>query len=107
MPAMSRKQLIANLPSRPFACELRIEQSSALEHGARDVEEPINDRAQGAGMAVTFGSEGLVFSLADGVVANRVLRPVIGGVSQSSIAGMPAQHHAALAASSCYGGGST
>src|SRR5215472_3158301 len=59
--------------------ELRIEQSSALEHGAGDVEEPISDGPQSAGVPVTFGSEGLVFNLADGVVPNRGLRPVIGG----------------------------
>ena len=89
-----------DLPSRPFACELRIEQSSTVEHGASDVEEPIDDRAQGSGVAVTFGPEGVVFGSTGGIPPNRVLRPIIGGVSQALITGKSAQHHAAFAASS-------
>jgi hypothetical protein len=43
-------RLELDLASRAFACELRIEQSSTVQHGAGDVEKPINNRAQGAGM---------------------------------------------------------
>src|SRR5262249_49751701 len=64
----------------PFACELRIEQSPTIQHGAGDVEEPVNDRAQGAGMAVTFGPEGVVFGPTRGIALDRVLPPVISGV---------------------------
>ena len=46
--------------------------------------------AQSPRMAVTFGPEGVVFGPIDGVVLNRVLRPVIRGVSQAMIAGIPA-----------------
>src|SRR5262249_25967617 len=58
-------------------------------------------------MTVAFGPEGLVFGPTAGVIPNRVVRPVIGGVSQASIAGIPAHHSAALAAPSCHGSGST
>jgi hypothetical protein len=34
-----------DLPSSPFACKLRIEQSPTIEHGAGDAEEAINNRA--------------------------------------------------------------
>ena len=96
-----------DLPSRPFACELRIEQSSTIEHGAGDFEEPVNDGAQGASMAVTFGPERLVFGPTGAVETNRALRQVIGGVSQALITGKSAQHHAAIAASSRHCTGST
>jgi hypothetical protein len=39
------RDVTLDLSGHPFACKLRIEQSSTIEHGACDVEEPINDRA--------------------------------------------------------------
>ena len=39
------RDVTLDLSDRPFACKIRIEQSSTIEHGACDVEEPINDRA--------------------------------------------------------------
>ena len=58
-------------------------------------------------MAVTSCPEGVVFLPTGVVVLNRVLRPVIRGVSQTVIAGVPAHYHAALAASSCHWSRST
>src|SRR5262249_30169404 len=95
------------LRGRPFAGELRIEQSSTVQHSTRDLKEPINDGAQSPRMAVTFGPEGVVFGPTGGVVLNRVLRPVIGGVSQAMIAGIPAHHYPPLAATWCHRGRST
>src|SRR6516164_5028893 len=63
--------------------------------------------AQSPRMAVTFGPEDVVFGPTGGVVLNRVLRPVIRGVSQAMIAGIPAHHYAAFAATSCHRGRST
>src|SRR5262249_14354363 len=60
--------------------------------------------AQSPRMAVTFGPEGVVFGPTGEVVLNRVLRPVIRGVSQAMIAGIPAHHYTALAATSCHRG---
>ena len=68
-----RTSIELDLRSRPFACELTIERSSTLEHCTRDIEQPINDRAQGAGMAVTFGPEGVVLGPTRGIVLDRVL----------------------------------
>ena len=90
------QRLELELPTCLFVCELRIEQSSTVQHGTGDVEEPVNDRPQGARMAVAFGPEGVVFGPTCRVEPNRILRPVIGGVSQALIAGIPAHHHAAL-----------
>ena len=48
-------------------------------------------------MAVAFSPKGVVFGPTRGVVLNRILPPVIGGVSQALITGIPAYHDAALA----------
>src|SRR5262249_9337955 len=58
-------------------------------------------------MAVAFSPKGVVFGPTRGVVLNRILRPVIGGVSQALITGIPAYHDAALAASPCHRSRST
>src|SRR5215470_9207183 len=51
-------------------------------------------------MAVTSGSEGVVFGPAGCVALNRDTRPVVDGVAQASIARVPPQHHTTLAAPS-------
>src|SRR5262245_35844589 len=51
-------------------------QSSLFQHGAGDVEQPIDDGTQCAGVAVTSGSQSLVFGLADGVVPNCDVAPI-------------------------------
>ena len=55
-------------------------------------------------MAVTSGSEGVVFGPARGVTLNRDARPVVEGVPQTFIARVSARHDATLAASSRHWG---
>src|SRR5262245_66539852 len=76
-----------------------VEQSSLFQQGAGDVEQPINDGTQCAGVAVTSGSQSLVFGLADGVVPNCDVAPVKGSVSQAPVAGVAARNDAALTTS--------
>jgi hypothetical protein len=44
-------------------CDLRIEQSSLFQHGTGDIEQPVDDRTKGAGMAVTSSSESVLVRL--------------------------------------------
>src|SRR5262249_20758776 len=62
---------------------------------------------QSTGMAVPFGSQGLVFCPAGRVMLNGVVGPIMDGVSQTPIAGSPTRNQATLAASFCYRGGTT
>jgi hypothetical protein len=82
-------------------------QSSLFQHGAGDVEQPIDDRTQRAGVAVTSGSQSLVFGLADGVVPNCDGAPIEGSVSQAPVAGVATRNDAALATSPRDRGGAT
>src|SRR6516162_136278 len=76
-----------------------VEQSSILKHGTRDVEQPVDDRAKGARVAMAPCSQSLVFSLTDRIVLNCDGAPVEDGVSQTSIAGAATRNDAALATS--------
>src|SRR5262245_33135512 len=75
-----------------------IEENLTLKQRAGERQQPIADRAQGAGMAVAALAQGGIALSAYRIMLGGDARPVIEGLLQSGIAGKPPGHEADLAA---------
>lgn len=93
--------------ARPSLLPIMSTLSQKMVQLVAGAEQPINDRTQRAGVAVTSGSQSLIFGLADGVVPNCDVAPIEGSVSQAPVAGVTMRNDAALATSPRHRGGAT
>jgi hypothetical protein len=80
---LSRCHSISNFGS--FGGEIWIEIGLAGEHGASDSEEPVSDRAKGAGMTMTAAPKSGVFDAASMIVLHSDAGPMLDGGSRPDV----------------------
>src|SRR5262249_2910230 len=78
-------------------CMIWVVRGASGEHRASNVEETVGDASQGPCPGMPPSSQSLIFGAAALIVLNGFARPVVDGVLQAPITGMPADDVSSLA----------
>ena len=98
-PLISPQRTSHGLSSAFLAFQAGIEQRAFFEHGAGDVEKPVADGAQSAGMAATAGLQSKVLGFARLIAPPGGVSQVVNRIPKSWIAGEPSGDGEAFARS--------